>query len=660
MASETSPTSALDNDAPTVVSRPTASKGPLLAAALLVLIVVISYAPSLSSQFVRLDDYQYVVDNERVRLPTWTGVHRFFTEVMQPSTVDGYYQPLTMVSLMLDALLTGGDALDPFVYHLTNVLLHAATCVLLMFAVRRTVGGTVVPLLAAGLFALHPVHVESVAWISQRKTVLSALCAVASILCYFQYMGIRAPTRSASAPRASPECEAGRPRLKRWLGAAVMLYVLGGVAKPTVMLLPLTLPLLDHWLLRRRLVPALLDKLPFVACMLPMAWVAWASQASSSARLLAPNLAAIGTLPKTVALACYNFTLYLGNLFWPMSLSPYRDLPDDLAFGNPAILLSIALTIALIAVWFSARRWSRAWFAGAAAFAILLAPSLGAVRFAETCVADRFCYLPAVFLTFPLAALIVRIQALVPRRASYVQVCLALFALPLFTLSRAQQGVWQDSHALWGHVVQVAPNLAKGHVQFAAELLESGEFQSALEHARRAVERDRQNTGYQHVLGRALVRSGRAKEAVEVLRQALTSGLGPIEPLARLSLAEALIVTGDLKAAEIAATSAITMGRGAVSTYRMLGDTALQFAENYDLAADFYRRALAQKPDDTVLRWNLGTAMDAGGHGTEALAEYESVIETYKRLGRDAAILQDAVRALRSRIQAATSAPTER
>ena len=111
-------------------------RGVAAAAAVLFAVAAALYAPTLSSDFVRLDDYQYVVDNPLVRAPSWSGVGRVFAEVRRPSTVDGYYQPLTMVSLMFDAVLAGGDGLDPFHYHLTSILLHGGVAVMVFLLLR--------------------------------------------------------------------------------------------------------------------------------------------------------------------------------------------------------------------------------------------------------------------------------------------------------------------------------------------------------------------------------------------------------------------------------------------------------------------------------------------------------------------------------------------
>jgi len=639
----------------------------------LVLIVLIAYAPTLSSEFVRLDDYQYVVDNRLVRDPSWTSVRRFFTEVETPSTVDGYYQPLTMTSLMIDAYVTGGQALDPFIYHLTNILLHAGTCVLVMFVMRLAVGGVAVPLLAAALFAVHPVQVESIAWVSQRKTVLSTLLAMGCIACYLNYarkriQGSSDPpswaARLASGDSAQSSIVNRQSAISQspwpWLAASVLLYLVGGLAKPTVVLLPLVLPLLDIWPLRRRLAAGLLDKLPFAVCMAPMAWVAWTSQASSSAQLLAPNLSSLSVLAKLFSLICHNLMMYLGNVFWPMTLSPYREIPLDVSTGNVTIVLSVVFTMALAAVCLSAYRWSKPLFVGSAAFLILLAPALGAIRFVETCVADRFLYLPGIFLLLPFAALIVRIEEWVPHRRTWVRAGFGLLAVPMLVLMRPQQGVWHDSCALWGHVVEMAPSLAKGHAQRAGSELDAGNFETALLCARRAVERNPHSAECTYILGLALVRNGQSEQAVATAKEAIAKGLGPLEPLGYVSLAEALILAGDTEGARVACEQAITLGRGKAGTYRRLGDTALNFAKRYDVTADYYHLALACNPDDVAARWNLGTALEYLGRDAEALNQYERVFDVYA--GRGIQVppnLEQAAQALRRRLDRATSKPSE-
>lgn len=622
-----------------------------MAVGVLVAGVFATYWPTLSSEFVALDDYQYVVDNRLVRTPSGASLYRFLTEIRDPTSVAGYYQPLTMVSLMTDAWLSGGEGLDPYVYHLTNILLHAGTSVLVLFLARAAVGGLTVPLLTALVFALHPMQVESVAWISQRKTVLSTLLAVACLLCYLRYGRLR---RSGESPPGA------------WLAASVLLYAASGLAKPTVMLLPLALPLLDVFPLRRQPASApprrgitLLERLPFVSVMLPLMWVTWVSQATSPAQLMGPNLSSLDILARMFGLLCYNLMLYVGNIVWPTMLSPYRDLPTDLSLASLPILLSVLVALALATACLTAWRWSKPLFAGGLAFGILLAPALGAVRFVETCVADRFLYLPSVFLLLPLAALLASLEQRPPASRIIARGGSLLLVAILAVLTRSQQGVWRDSHTLWSRVVETAPHFPGGLTQFAYEELALGNSSTAIVYARRALELTPNDPGTLHVLGRALVRTGQPTEAADVIRRAIAGGLGPMQPMAHISLAEALIVSGDPAGALAAGEQAISLGRDAAFVYSIIADTALNIAKNGPVAADYYRLTLERAPDDTTIRWNLGTALQYCGRDAEALAEYERTISTLRFRGLPTAELEAAVVPLRERLRQTTSAPGE-
>ena len=153
------------------------------------------------------------------------------------------------------------------------------------------------------------------------------------------------------------------------------------------------------------------------------------------------------------------------------------------------------------------------------------------------------------------------------------------------------------------------------------------------------------------MLGRALVRTGHAADAVPVLRKAIVSGLGPVEPLAHLSLAEALLVAGDATTARAECARAIAMGRGTSSTYMMMGDAAMQFARDYAAAAEYFALALDHEPANLTLRWNYGTALQYCGRDAEALREYEQVIAVYRQRGLPTDRLDSAAAVLRDRLE---------
>ncbi|MFQ5424277.1 MAG: tetratricopeptide repeat protein [Phycisphaerae bacterium] len=614
-------------------NRASAQRPVFFPSVLLGLLVVVAYLPALSAEFVRLDDHQYVVDNAAVRNPGANSLRRFFFEMTNPSTVSGYYQPLTMTSLMFDAWLNGRERIDPFIFHLTNIALHAVAAILVLFVVRSTTGGIVVPWIAAAVFALHPVQVESVAWISQRKTVLASALAIGSILCYLRH---------------------GRGASRAWLGASAALFALAGLAKPTVVMLPLVLPLLDHWPLRRRVVRSLIEKWPFALIMAAMAGVAWTSQAESTAALAMPDLLRPGTWPRLTALACHNMALYLGNVFWPASLSPYRAIPANLSPQNPAILASVAGAIGLGLVCVFARRRVRPVFVGLAGFFVLLLPALGMIRFSETCVADRFLYLPILFLILPAAWFVRRLERARPARAHVVQLGAILLLIPLGLLTRAQQRVWKDSRALWTHVAAAVPTLAKAQYELAVLDVFDRAYDVALLHVERAVEAEPRNADYCRVLGVAYTGAGRPLDAIPIIERALSLGLGPRRPWGYVALADAHIAKGDAESAQAAMRETDALYPSASTKYAWFAGVAMSHGK-YAIAVDFYRRALEHGPVSGQARWSFGAALEATGKPAEALEQYEQVL-------RDAEIrISDEMRAAYDRLRrdSTTTAPAE-
>ena len=615
----------------------------LIAAAGLFIATILVYLPTFSGQFLTLDDYQYVVDNTHVRHPTCQAARQFFAEVKHPSTVAGYYQPLTMISLMVDAWIGGNEGRDPWIYHATNIVLHAINAVLVLWFMWMLLQGSAsrpgahtglaTAIIVAAVFALHPVQVESVAWISQRKTVLASLFAFASLIAYLHY---------------------DRLGQHRYLIAAGLCYLLGGLAKPTIMLLPMTLILLDYWPLKRSVLRALPEKIPLLCLMLLMAYVAWVSQVSAAA-LGMPKLG-LSHLLRWVGLLSYNLVLYLGNLVWPMHLSPYRTIPQDLSFGNPSVLIATIVALGFVLSIVTALRWSRPYFVGASSFVILLLPALGGVQFTASCVSDRFVYLPLLFMLMPFAVLIHRLDLILPGQARTVRIVLGLFVVPLAVLTWAQQEVWQDSRHLWFHVQKAVPALAKANRHVANFYHDDGDFEKCREYAQRAVDTDPEDAQYLHLLGRSLTRTGEAGRAIEVLGKALDIGLGSKESWGRVSLAEAHLVRGDADRAAAALAKADAVVRDSAKALAMMGDVALLHADRCAWAIGYYRKALAAEPDDFEIRHSLADALLACKRDREALAEYDEIIERARRRNLRYPKVEDEADAVRRSIEEAPGA----
>lgn len=584
-------------------------------------------------EFVRLDDWQYVIDNPLVRAPTWSGVARVFSEVRRPSTVDGYFQPLTMTSLMLDGVLSGEGVPSPFVFRLTNVFFHALAAIAVMLIVREAVGGIWIPAIVAALFAAHPVQVESVAWISQRKTVLSGFLALSATWCYLR---------------------SRRSNHIGWMAGVTGLFALAAMSKPMAVLIPLTWPLLDRWPLRMKSNWRALT--PVLVLMIVSGTIAWSSQAGSGAAVAGPGGR---TMAAVIPVVLASLGQYIGNLVWPMTLSPYREIRGLSGFTESIVIFSvIGLALAVAMAWVS-RRKTPAAFVASACFLVLLAPALGIVRFDATIVADRFLYLPLAFALLPLAAIAAWAGRASPRHTALASALAAFLLIPSAVLNRAQQGIWHDSLALWSHVADVCPSLAKAQYELAVVKLDLGMPQEALVHAKNALTADRTNSQYAYTLGRALIETGDEIKGVEFVQAAINMGLGPQRPWAHMTLARVFVLGNKVAQARERIEMAQACGDVDAGVYADLADAAWRKADSADFAVELYDMALSRGGPVLIWRWNRGGALEQAGRLREALAAYDDVLS---ELDRGGFVLPEPfakARASLARRMAATQATTQ-
>ncbi|MEE8170283.1 MAG: glycosyltransferase family 39 protein, partial [Phycisphaerae bacterium] len=601
-----------------------------LAIAVIALAIFFLYLPTvLSAGFVDIDDGQYVVQNDVVRNASFSSAWRFVREVTQPSTVVGYYQPLTMISLMIDAWLCGGEP-DPFIFHLTSVLWHVLNTVLLFLIVRAACGGVVVPVLAALIFGMHPVQVESVAWVSQRKTVLASAGALAAVLIYLRAHQTHRP---------------------RWLWAALAAYVLAMLAKPTAMFLPFFLLLLDVWPLRRTNWRAsVLEKWPFALFMVAGALVAIVSQ-TRTAGIGAPNPSQWVNLAK---LAAYNLMLYGGNLIRPTRLALIYEEPGDLSWGSLPIAAAVTLVMIGVIVWISSWRWSRPLFVGLGGAAVLLGVAIGPVRFMQSCIGDRFMYLPLAALALPLAAGADRLwrssdrrtaSTLRRRRGLVLAGGLAVVAW-LAGLTLNQQEVWADTERLWSNVLARVPNHGMGNaglggsrVRQAQELIGLGDRESAeellnqaLTDLAKAIDVDPDNGLYHENRAEALMLLNRGDEAVAAAQAALSKGLGPMERQGRVSLGRAMLKAGRVEEAR-GIFDEVMNAAGTRYALRMQMGFAMIDAKRPALAMPYFQSAVRAAPADPQALQMLGVSAATAGAWQTAADAYERVAAFYRARG---------------------------
>lgn len=444
------------------------ARGRTLAVGGLFAFCVALYAQTLGFDFISFDDPTYVVDNEKVRAGlTLEGV-RWALGAMHFSN----WHPLTWISYQLDASLFG---IDPAGFHATNVLLHALAVVLVFRIFERATGRPGPALAVAALMACHPMHVEVVAWVSQRKELLAAVFGLLAIDRYLVW------------------------RLQRGGGQYAALLVFSALAmmsKPTWIALPVWLLLLDRWPLARiaptgeaapaaaRLRARIVEKLPL-----------FAFAGGTALLVLLAQRGAIGSVPEIAAgdrlanavVAC---VAYLGKTLWPTGLSllyPHPALPGGAGLEASQVALAALVLLAISALAIASRRRAPALALGWAWFLVGLAPTLGVVQVGWQGMADRYSYAPHIGLfaavVFGIADAARRLR--VPRGASATLALLCVVAASVLCV--AQTRVWRDSVSLFRASLAATPDSPLLHYNLANRLLEAGDGAGARAHYEHAL-----------------------------------------------------------------------------------------------------------------------------------------------------------------------------
>ena len=424
--------------------------------AALAALTLLAFFPVLHSGFVNLDDSLYL--NPWVRRGfSLQGLARVWT-----ANVANNWHPLTVLSHMLDCQLFG---LDPAGHHATSLLLHLANVLLLFEVLRRMTGALGRSAAVAALFAVHPLHVESVAWVAERKDVLSALFWILGVAAYWRY--------------------ALRPSAGRYLLVAAMMG-LGLMAKPMVVTLPFALLLLDVWPLERlawgpgwarRLVPLAVEKLPLLGLSAAASLVTLRYQTTS--------LVPLEVLPWPVRLgnAAISIILYVERTILPRHLAVFYPIQFEIPVGRALAAAVLIAAITAAAIWQARRRpWLLVgwlWFVGT------LVPVLGLVQVGRQAMADRYTYIPSIGLflavCWGLAALATsRLRRIVLAGAAVV-------ALLLATATWNQARTWHDSVTLYRHALAVTSDNWLAHVGLAKALAARRDWAGAAEHYRAAL-----------------------------------------------------------------------------------------------------------------------------------------------------------------------------
>jgi protein O-mannosyl-transferase len=466
-------------------------------------VTLILFWPVTGYDFVVMDDGLYVYDNAGVtRGLSLAGLHWAFTNIHA-----GYWIPLTWISLMLDHSLYGLFAGG---YHLTNLLLHALNALLLFAALKRMTRALWPSALVAALFAWHPLHVESVAWVTERKDVLSTLFLLLTILAYTRY------AEKPSAPK---------------LAAALLFFILGLMAKPMLVTLPLVLLLLDFWPLQRLPSAAspggrrqaqtvclrlLLEKIPFLIVSLAISVATMVTQHQGGG---IPSLTEL-PLSFRAANALASYTAYLWKTICPLNLCAYYPLSSLPAFSVLASALVLAGVTGLV---FRRRRRSPWLITGWLWYVLVLFPVSGLVQSGGQAMADRFTYVPLIGIFIMIAWSADHWLALRPALRPWGLGVFGLLLVLCATLTWHQLPYWRDSISLFTRALAVTEKNAFAENNLGAALSNAGRAREAIGHYQEALRLEPNNRKARYNLGVELAGQGKPAAAAghfsELLKQ---------------------------------------------------------------------------------------------------------------------------------------------
>jgi Flp pilus assembly protein TadD len=555
--------------------------------------------------FIIYDDGSYVYENQHVLSgPTKDGLIWAFT-----SCFFGYWQPLTWLSLMVDCQLFGPN---PGWIHLVNVFLHIANTLLLFSVLKKMTGALWQSAFVAAAFALHPMHVESVAWIAERKDVLSTFFLLLTLSAYTGY------TKS--------------PAIYRYM-ASLVLFAFGLMAKPILVTLPFLLLLLDYWPLNRLMAQApirgrpkaksappahkqstyrcLLEKIPFLVL----------SVVSSIITFLTQKSGGIIYDTKTVPLtdragnAFLSYARYIGKLFWPHNLAVFYPFDvGSFVFWQVAMSLVLLIVISVLVIRFGRNRkylpvgWF--WYIGT------LVPVIGLVKFTGSSYADRFTYIPYIGLFIMLAWGLPDFLSKWPQRKIVLGLVMITVFATLGIRAHQQVGFWENSITLFSRAIEVTQNNVVAHNE----------------------------------LGNAYLVLGRSQEAAEVYKQAIK--IKPDNAKAYNNLGVAYFSIGNYQDAAEAYKQAIKIKPSYTEAYNNLGVAYLNIGSYHD-ALESCRQAINIKPDFAQAYYNLGVIYDKLGKWQDSIEAYKQAvkirpnyIDAHNKLGNDYLMINDKVSAL--------------
>ncbi len=563
---------------------------------LLALVTLLVYLPAANHGFSIFDDDDYITANPVVQNGlTWTGIQWAFTTQHASN-----WHPLTWLSHMLDCELFG---LNAGAHHSVNILFHALNAVLLFGLLLRLTGALWPAAFIAALFAWHPLHIESVAWISERKDVLSTCFALLALLAYVSYTSHR--TGSATL----------------FYGLSLLCFALSLMAKPMLVTLPFVMLLLDYWPIQRfndSTIPRLaMEKWPFFLLVAASCVVTYLAQHHGG------MVVSLGEMPTGYRLdnVLLAYTRYLSKIIWPVHLAIFYPLPKNISLPTVTAAAVVLLAIST-AAWLGRKRgpyglvgWL--WFLGT------LVPVIGLVQVGYAAMADRYTYFPSigVFIALTFA---VRDGANRFQFSSQVIATAAVLLLgACVTLTEYQLRCWRDDESLFSHAISVTRDNEPAHLCLGLAYEKEGRKSDAAAEYQTALELNPRRVKTYNSLAMVLAGAGRTNEALAELREALR--LYPADAPSHDSLANLLADSGHANEALAEFQAAVRLDPGNAALHNNLGVMLVELSR-FDEAMEQYVGAARLDPADGRAPYLIGKVLLKQGHDAEAVGKFREAL----------------------------------
>jgi len=530
---------------------------------LILLVTIFSFSGTLNNAFINLDDQMYVFNNTLIQELNTEGVRKIFT-----SSINRMYNPLTILSFALEYYFFGPD---PFIYHLVNLLLHLGV-VVLIFLFALQIGISVVAAgLAALLFAIHPMHVESVAWVSERKDVLYALFYLLSMKCYWRYLEVHS---------------------RRSFIFSVFWGMLSVLAKPMALSLPLIFFVLDWYKGRKWNARVIFEKIPHFLYVIPITWLTYVQWIRNP----------IENIFKAALTWVWSFVFYVKQFIYPLDVNPFYQLPQPVSLTHRSYQISLLLFAAFALLLILGKRNRLFIFAWVFYFVSIFF----LLRFDDVSyfgnfsfVADRFMYLPSLGFCLFFGDFFYKALRAIQVKSFFVYRVWCGFIAALFCLlsygTFHQVNVWENSVQLWDKVIQRNPRLALAYSNRCDAYLAQKNYALAMRDCNQALELD-SDTNFKAYHNRAHI--------YNIFGQ---------YDLALKDFSDAIVIKPNADT---------YFSRGAV----------YQEKKEYELALEDYRQALNFQADYVRAFHNSGTAYRSLGKFDSAIESFNRVLEIDERL----------------------------